>query len=114
VLAAVRSLRHEFGVICFDGQGYAHPRRCGLALHISVLLDVPGIGVVLRTGDHLRQLFVSMGHRMNLASAVELVLACSDGKRVPEPTRQADIEVAKFKRPSGDSLQKCDWTIRSS
>ena len=42
---AIRSLKHEFGVICFDGQGYAHPRRCGLASHMAITLDVPGVGV---------------------------------------------------------------------
>src|SRR5256885_4749990 len=45
VLQALRSLRHEFGVVCFDGHGYAHPRRCGFASHMSIVLDVPGVGV---------------------------------------------------------------------
>ena len=44
VIDAIRSLRHEFGAVCFDGQGYAHPRRCGLASHVSITLDVPGVG----------------------------------------------------------------------
>ena len=30
--AAIKSLTHPFGVVCFDGQGYAHPRRCGLGV----------------------------------------------------------------------------------
>ncbi len=129
VLAAIGELRHEFGVICFDGQGIAHPRRCGIAVHMSITLNVPGIGVaksrlfgtyrepgesagsssplmdkkeqigvVLRTRDGVRPLLISIGHRMDLASAVELVLACGEGKRLPEPTRQADIEVAKLKK----------------
>jgi Endonuclease V len=37
-IAAIRILKHPFGVICFDGQGYAHPRRCGLATHLSIEL----------------------------------------------------------------------------
>jgi deoxyinosine 3'endonuclease (endonuclease V) len=45
VLAAIAKLKHEWGAICFDGQGYAHPRRCGLATHLAVTLDVPGVGV---------------------------------------------------------------------
>lgn len=129
VLAAIGKLRHSFGVICFDGQGIAHPRRCGLATHMGVTLDVPAIGVaksrligtfdepadtagstsplydkdeqiglVLRTKDRTRPLFVSIGHRVDLTSAVELVLSCRTRYRIPEPTRQADIEVAKAKR----------------
>jgi deoxyribonuclease V len=45
VLTAIGKLRHPFGAVCFDGQGYAHPRRCGLASHMGVTLDVPALGV---------------------------------------------------------------------
>lgn len=131
VLQAIGRLSKPFGAICFDGQGYAHPRRCGLATHLGVTLDVPSIGVgksrligtfdepetaagstsalvdreepigaVLRTKDRTRPLFVSVGHRVDLTSAVSLVLACVTRYRIPEPTRQADIEVAKLKRAS--------------
>ncbi|MGD9139573.1 MAG: deoxyribonuclease V [Desulfobacterales bacterium] len=31
-------------LLIFDGQGIAHPRRCGLASHIGLLLDLPSIG----------------------------------------------------------------------
>lgn len=41
---AISRLKHSFGIICFDGQGYAHPRRCGLATHMGVKLDQPSIG----------------------------------------------------------------------
>ena len=57
-------------------------------------------GVVLRTRKNLRPVFVSVGHRVDLASAVKLVLACRTCYRIPEPTRQADLEVARLKRAS--------------
>ncbi len=126
---AISRLKHPFGAICCDGQGYAHPRRCGLACHIAITLDIPGIGVAksrligtcddpppqagaytplmhqdeqigiaLRTRDNTRPLFISIGHRVDLSTARELVLACCTKYRIPEPTRQADIEVGKMKR----------------
>jgi deoxyribonuclease V len=129
---AIRALKHEFGVILFDGQGFAHPRRCGIASHLAIELDVPGvgvaksrligtsghlalkggavaplvdgreqIGVVLRTQTGIRPVFVSVGHRVDLDSAIQLVLSCCTRYRIPEPTRLADIEVAKLKRRPG-------------
>ncbi len=128
---AIRTLQHKFGAMLLDGQGYAHPRRCGIATHLAIELDRPGIGVgksrllgtfgvlglktgattplmdddeqigvALRTQQGIRPVFVSVGHRVDLASAVKLVLACCPRHRIPEPTRQADIEVAKLKRAS--------------
>jgi deoxyribonuclease V len=45
LLAAFESLRTSTDLIFCDAQGYAHPRRFGLACHLGVLLDVPSIGV---------------------------------------------------------------------
>src|SRR4051812_24376998 len=36
VLEAVGKLNSAWEVICFDGHGYAHPRRMGLASHMAV------------------------------------------------------------------------------
>ncbi len=44
VLAAIEKLSNRPDVFIVDGQGIAHPRRCGLASHIGVLLDYPTIG----------------------------------------------------------------------
>lgn len=44
ILAALARLNHPPDLIFCDGQGYAHPRRFGLASHLGVLLDVPAIG----------------------------------------------------------------------
>ncbi|MES2820646.1 MAG: deoxyribonuclease V [Pseudomonadota bacterium] len=48
------------------------------------------IGWVVRSKDRVRPLIVSPGHRVSMASALELVLACGRGYRLPEPTRLAD------------------------
>jgi len=44
VLKAYEKLSIKPDVMVFDGQGIAHPRRCGIASHIGVLLDIPSIG----------------------------------------------------------------------
>jgi deoxyribonuclease V len=45
LLAAFELLRISPDLIFCDGQGYAHPRRFGLASHLGVVLDVPSVGV---------------------------------------------------------------------
>ncbi|HEY3244059.1 MAG TPA: endonuclease V, partial [Phycisphaerae bacterium] len=38
LLAAIRKLKSEPDLFIFDGQGYSHPRRFGLACHMGVLI----------------------------------------------------------------------------
>lgn len=56
------------------------------------------IGAVVRTRDRVRPIFVSVGHRIGLAQAIRLTLACGKGYRIPEPTRQADMLAERAKR----------------
>lgn len=121
VLDALASLRARPDLLIFDGQGYAHPRRMGLASHLGVYLDLPSIGcaksrlvgryqepgpntgdrsplmdhgevvgAVVRTKPRTNPLFISIGHKIDLETAVEVVLRCLRGYRLPEPTRLAD------------------------
>ena len=47
------------------------------------------IGTVLRTRDDTRPLYVSVGHRIDLRTAVRLTLECTPRFRIPEPLRAA-------------------------
>jgi len=47
------------------------------------------VGVALRTRTGTQPLYVSLGHRISLTSAVEWVLRCTPRYRLPETTRQA-------------------------
>jgi len=47
------------------------------------------IGSVVRTRDGVKPVYVSIGHRLDLPSAVRIILNCGGGYRLPEPTRWA-------------------------
>lgn len=54
------------------------------------------IGTVLRTKRGVRPIFVSVGHRISLETAVDLVKRCTlPGNRLPEPTRLAHIAAGR-------------------
>ena len=54
ILAALDKVRRLPDLILCDGQGYAHPRRFGLACHLGVLTDIPTVGVAKKRliGEH--------------------------------------------------------------
>jgi deoxyribonuclease V len=56
------------------------------------------IGAVLRTRDGVNPIFISVGHRISLESAIKIVLQCHSGFRIPKPTREADIFVGQLKK----------------
>lgn len=130
ILAGLEKVQCFPDLILCDGQGYAHPRRFGLACHLGVLLDHPTIGVaksryigthpdlspekgqwvelkdkderigaVLRSRKNVRPLYISIGHRICLETAIAYVLACTPKYRLPETTRIADHLASHAKDP---------------
>ncbi|MEM9540056.1 MAG: deoxyribonuclease V [Cyanobacteria bacterium P01_E01_bin.42] len=121
LMQAIDKLTTMPDLILCDGQGYAHPRRFGLACHLGVLLDIPTIGVaktrfigehdevppdrgswqplrdggeiigaVLRSQTNVKPLYVSIGHKISLPTAIDYVLRCAPRYRLPETTRLSD------------------------
>jgi deoxyribonuclease V len=48
------------------------------------------IGVVLRTRVGVKPVYISVGHRISLPTAIDLVMSCVTKYRLPETTRAAD------------------------
>jgi deoxyribonuclease V len=71
------------------GRHGALPQELGA--HTPLLDRGEVVGAVVRTRPHYHPLFVSPGHKMSVATAVAIALACSRGRSImPEPTRLAD------------------------
>jgi len=48
------------------------------------------IGIVLRSRINVRPLYISVGHRISLPTAIDYVMGCLTKYRLPETTRWAD------------------------
>lgn len=120
VLKAIRALRARSYVCLVDAHGLAHPRKFGLACFVGVALDQPTIGVAKSLlcgsvrGDQVldkenypiaeivtlpvsgKSIYVSVGHKISLKDAVEVVKHCSN-RAGPVPIRLAHEEVTREK-----------------
>ncbi len=95
----------RFGVACHLGVELDLPSiGCGKSLLVGEHRQPAGrrgsrtrlvhrgevVGTVLRTRAGVKPIYVSLGHRFDLPTAVGLALACTKGFRLPEPIRAAD------------------------
>ncbi|CAM3662887.1 deoxyribonuclease V [Parendozoicomonas haliclonae] len=69
------------------------------------------IGTVLRSRNNVKPLYISVGHRVTLDQAVELVDGACRGYRLPEPTRWADGIAS---RRSGILKKLPEWNLENS
>jgi deoxyribonuclease V len=74
LLSAFEKVRTPPDLILFDGHGYAHPKRFGIACHLGVLLDVPSIGCAksVLVGEY-RKPGQKKGSRSDLTDAGEKI-----------------------------------------
>jgi len=64
------------------------------------------IGAALRTKKGVNPVYVSIGHRVDLEAAIQWVMACSRGYRLPEPTRLAHLAASGKKHPVARAGQR--------
>jgi deoxyribonuclease V len=57
------------------------------------------IGIVLRTRKYVKPVFVSIGHKVDLELAGDIVMSCCSKYRLPEPIRAAHTLAKIPKRP---------------
>lgn len=115
---AIKKLQIMPDVFLVDGQGIAHPCRCGFASHLGLAIDKPTIGVAksllcgevgefseegwapltdkgevigaaVVTVSGKKPVYVSVGHKISLDKAINIVRHFSHRNRVPEPIREA-------------------------
>ncbi len=60
------------------------------------------IGAVLRTKTGVKPVYVSIGHKVDLATAIQWVMACCRGYRLPEPARLAHLAAGGSLGEKGD------------
>jgi len=126
-LLAIRKLPMRPDVFLVDGQGIAHPYRFGFASHLGLVVDAPTIGVAksLLCGEvgsfndriwapvtdggeivgaavisktRCKPIYVSVGHRVSLKRAINVVAHCTRFCRVPEPIRKAHTLAGEEKK----------------
>ncbi len=116
MLKALMRLRGKKDLLMVNGHGIAHPRRCGIASYLGVLVGLPSVGiarklligrvderrgkrfivvddtvagVVLRVGGS--DLYVTIGHMVDIEDLEEIVArTIISGRPLPEPIYWAD------------------------
>jgi deoxyribonuclease V len=103
----------RFGIACHLGVLLDKPTiGCAKSLLVGERAELPSeagsttplffqgerVGMVLRSRERVRPIYVTQGHRISLPSAVRLVRRCLDGFRIPRPTREADHYVRELRR----------------
>lgn len=97
--------------------GCAKSRLCGehkmvpaeAGSYVSLIDNGEIIGAVLRTKANSAPLYISIGHKIDLDTAISWVLRCCRNQRLPEPTRLAHLAASgrlETLKPTGTHQMK--------
>ena len=120
IFHTLKKLEKKFDHLLVDGNGQLHPRQCGLACYVGLMLDKTVIGVAKKllcgtvqsdskvkddgkvVGFQINQgkkkIFVSIGNKISLKTAVKIVKHLTlEQNWYPEPLRLADLNSKSVK-----------------
>lgn len=69
----------------------------------DLILDDQIVGAALRTKKKVKPVFISPGHKIGTRRAIDVVLSCCRGYRLPEPVRRAHLAVNKLRTEAVNS-----------
>jgi deoxyribonuclease V len=127
LIRVIKKLREKPEIFLVNAHGIAHPEKCGCASHLGVTLDIPTIGIAkqalygdivdsenqdikyLKDGEVIgaalvteisrKPIYISIGHRISLESAIGIVRKTTR-IQMPEPLRLAHELSNETKRKS--------------
>lgn len=70
----------------------------GIGDHSELVYNRNVVGAVLRTRSGVKPVFVSPGHKVNLESAIKVILQVTSGYRMPEVLREAHRYANEIRR----------------
>jgi deoxyribonuclease V len=115
IIKTYKKIKNKPDILVLDGSGICHPRFCGLASHVGVLLNVATIGVTKKllcgiikgnkiflnkelVGWKLGNIYISPGHKISPESAIDIIKYCMKDHRLPEPLYLADKYANEIKK----------------
>jgi deoxyribonuclease V len=69
--------------------GHCEQVDIGAGAHAEIVDKGEVIGAAVRTRTDTEPVYISIGHKIDLPTAISYVLRCCSGYRIPEPTRWA-------------------------
>lgn len=122
----IKKMKLNPDILLVDAQGIMHPYQLGFGSHLGLLLNKPTIGVaksplwgerqafnedgwapIMEKGEIIgaavvakegaKPVYVSIGHKVSLETAIAIVKHCATVTSVPEPIRQAHIIATREK-----------------
>jgi deoxyribonuclease V len=118
VLKTLRKFIDEYDALIVNGHGLAHPRRCGLATYLGVILKKPTIGVAKKplggleaehNVNNLRmfqdKFYYSVGNMITLEGAYSVLRRITpEGFKLPIPLEAAHrLSVKMLEATTGDA-----------